>query len=64
VKANVGDEVEIHPFLNSALFGGQQLASCTGHISPEERDHSTHLIGEGCINCRFYLEIPLPGIKP
>jgi hypothetical protein len=64
VKVNVGVEEEIHPLLNSALYGGERLASCTGHISPEERDHSTHLIGGGCTNCRFCLESPLPGIKP
>jgi hypothetical protein len=64
MKANEGVEVEIHALIISTLYGGKWLASCTGHISPEERAHSTHLIGGSCINCRYCLEIPLPGIKP
>jgi len=64
MKANKEVGVEIHTLVTSALHGGERLASCTGHISPEERAHSTHLTGGGCINCRYCLEIPLPGIKP
>ena len=64
MKANKGVEVEIHMLVTSVLHGGERLASCTGHISPEERAHSTNLIGGGYINCRYCLAISLPGIKP
>ena len=61
MKAYEEVEVEIHALVISALYGSKQSATCTGHIRPEERAHSTHLIGGGCINCRFCLEISLPG---
>jgi hypothetical protein len=45
MKMYGGVDVWIHVLLNSALVGGEWLASTSGRFTPGERALGTHLIG-------------------
>jgi len=42
MKMYGGLEVQLQAFLTSALDGDEWSASCPGHFTLGERDHSTH----------------------
>jgi len=48
-------EVELHPFLTSALDGGEWSASCPDRSYPRERAPGTHWIG-GWVDPRLDLD--------
>jgi hypothetical protein len=65
-----GVEVQLHPFLTSALGGGVWLTSCPGYITPsKEPSYSLHRTLGGPRGhfgpfCRRENVLPLPGFEP
>jgi len=43
MRVEWGEELRLHPFLNSALYGGMYLDSGRGRFPPKECDQGTQL---------------------